>query len=127
MEITADVLNNQGFSVLALPMVDYEYHNKHLELNILMSIPEIRDTNSLCTIEHLSPVKINISNVCYSGLVSQKDLVLITCDKTQKLITTAALNKCFKDETTVFCPANILQIFSNVPNGWVTHGTQSRE
>ena len=42
MEITADVLNNQGFSVLALPMVDYEYHNKHLELNILMSIPEIK-------------------------------------------------------------------------------------
>ena len=71
MEITVDALE-QGFSVLALPMVDYEYQQKHLELNILVSVPEITSTNHLCTIEHLSPISINISGTCYTGPVTPK-------------------------------------------------------
>ena len=113
MEITVDALE-QGFSVLALPMVDYEYQQKHLELNILVSVPEITSTNHLCTIEHLSPISINISGTCYTRPVTQKDLVLITCESYQKLITTEALNKCFKDDTTVLCPSNVLQTVSNI-------------
>lgn len=79
-----------------------------------MSVPEITSTNHLCTIEHLSPISINISGTCYTGPVTQKDLVLITCENSQKLITTEALNKCFKDDTTVLCPSNVLQTVSNI-------------
>ena len=91
MQMTVKVLK-QSFAILALPMVNYEYHSNHLELSILLPVPEITNINSLCTIQHLSSIKINISNVCYTGPVTQKDLVLITCANSQMLITTEALN-----------------------------------
>ena len=94
-------------------MVDYEYVKTHLELNILMSVPEISTMDSGSTMEHLTPLKYNLSSTCCTGAVTQKNLLLITCKYSQTLITTEALDKCFKDENTVLCPTNLLEMVSN--------------
>ena len=51
----------EGLSVLAGPMVDAEHDGQDLTIDILLLAPEITDKNSFCVVEHLTPLKFNIS------------------------------------------------------------------
>ena len=53
----------EGLSVLASPMVDVEHDGQNLTTDILLLAPDIMDKNSFCVVEHLTPLKFNISRV----------------------------------------------------------------
>ena len=105
----------EGLSVLARPLIDFEHNGNYLDLNLLFIAPIISNADSFCTIEYLSPLKFNISNQCYTGMVTQTNLALINCKNSQTIITVEALEKCFQNEKTVLCPANILKMVRNIP------------
>ena len=78
-------------------MVDIEHHGKHIEASILFTIPEIVDLRSFCTIEYLSPLKFKISEFCYTGPVTKKNFVFITCPKSRQITTVQALAKWYQN------------------------------
>ena len=45
-------------------------------VNILITVPEVLDDNSFCTIEYVTPIKYSTSGTCYTGPVTRHDLVL---------------------------------------------------
>ena len=51
----------EALSVLAGPMVDVEHDGQNLTVDILLLAPEITDKDSFCVVEHLTPLKFNIS------------------------------------------------------------------
>ena len=59
----------EGLSVLASPMVDVEHDGRDLSVNILMLAPEIESKNNFCVVEHLTPLKFNLSGTCFNGPV----------------------------------------------------------
>ena len=112
MRLTIKALQ-QGLSVLARPLIDFEHHQ--LNLHMLFVAPEISNMKSFCTIEYLSPLKFDISNKCYTGPVTQTNLALISCPNSQTIVSTDTLKKCFENDYTVLCPTNILKMVSNIP------------
>ena len=112
MRLTIKALQ-QGLSVLARPLIDFEHHQ--LNLHMLFVATEISNMKSFCTIEYLSPLKFNISNKCYTGPVTQTNLARISCPNSQTIVSTDALKKCFENDNTVLCPTNILRMVSNIP------------
>ena len=44
-------------------MVDVEHDGQNLTTDILLLAPDITDKNSFCVVEHLTPLKFNISGV----------------------------------------------------------------
>lgn len=113
MTFTSQALS-EGFPLLINPMVDIEHQGTHIEAGVLLTIPEIASLNSFCTIEYLSPIKFNSSNVCYTGPVTKLNLVIITCPNSRRLITTEALQKCYRGTNALICPANILNLATNI-------------
>ena len=103
-----------GYSILANPMVDFEHENGNLNVNILLTAPEIADSNSFCSLEYLSPIKFNFSNTCYTGPITQTNLALITCPESRQIINVGALDKCFMDDVTILCPKDTLHAVSSV-------------
>ena len=85
---------NDEFPLLINPMVDIENVGNQIEASVLLTIPEIPDLNSFCTVEYLSPIKYNSSNTCYSGTVTKLNLVIISCPNSRQIVTTQELNKC---------------------------------
>ena len=75
MRLTITALE-EGLSVLASPMVDVEHDGQNLTIDVLLLAPEITDKNSFCVVEHLSPLKFNISRKCFSGPVQPTNLAL---------------------------------------------------
>lgn len=65
----------QGLSVLASPMVDVEHSGQDLPVDILLLAPEITDKNSFCVVQHLTPLKFNISGKCFQGLSNTQTLL----------------------------------------------------
>ena len=112
MTYTAQALN-EGFPLLLNPMVDIEHQSQHIEASVLLTIPEISDLNSFCTVEYLSPIKINSSNICYSGPVTKLNLVLISCPNSKQIVTSESLEKFYRDSNAIVCPANILNTATN--------------
>ena len=111
--LTISVLE-QGLSVLASPMVDVEHDGKDLGINILVLAPEISDKNNFCVVEHLSPLKFNLSNKCFTGPVRQTNLALITCPNSKQVVSIEALDKCFSSEVGFLCPKNVLKTISSL-------------
>ena len=100
----------EGFPLLVQPMIDLEHNGKHLDLSVLITVPEIRNTDSFCTVEYLSPIKYNVSGTCYTGPLVSDDLALITCANTKSLLKADSLAKCFQQDNTLLCPENILNL-----------------
>ena len=103
----------EGFPLLLNPMVDIEHQGQQIEASVLLTIPEISNLNSFCTVEYLSPIKINSSNICYSGPVTKSNLVLISCPNSKQIVTSESLAKCKRDSYAIICPANILNTATN--------------
>ena len=113
MTYTAKALD-EGFPLFINPMVDIEHQGSHIEAGVLLTLPVIPDTNAFCTIEYLSPLKFNSSNICYTGPVTKENLVLLTCPNSKQIITTEALNKCYQNPTAIICPTNLLNTATNI-------------
>ena len=113
MKFTSQALK-EGFPLFVNPMVDIEHVGNHIEASILLTIPVVPDLNGFCILEYLTPVKIQSSDICYSGPVTTSNLVLITCQNSQQIVTTEALNKCYHDTTAFICPTNVLKVASNI-------------
>ena len=98
-----------GLSLLVHPMVDFNYNQERLMINILLTIPQILNEQSICTVEYLEPVVYNISNYCHTGPIEHDNLALITCKESRSIITVEALSKCFKDQLNFLCPLQVLR------------------
>ena len=123
MKFTLNALND-GLSALLNPSVDIEHNGRELDVNILVTVPQITNLNSFCSIEYLTPIKINISNTCYTGPVRQKNLVLITCSDFKQLTTVEALQNCHIKTNQFLCPINILNTVTNL--SWLGFRWHSR-
>ncbi|KAL9978457.1 hypothetical protein ACROYT_G015976 [Oculina patagonica] len=113
MAHTAKALDD-GFSVLINPMVDIEHHGSYIEASVLLTLPEIPNGKAFCTVENLTPIKFNSSNVCYTGPITRENLVLLTCPHSTQILTTEALSKCYQDLSTFICPTNLLNVATNI-------------
>ena len=104
----------EGLSVLASPMVDVEHDGRNLSVNILMLAPEIESKNNFCVVEHLTPLKFNLSGTCFNGPVRQTDLALITCPNSKQIVSVEALDRCFSSEVGFLCPTNVLKTVTSL-------------
>ena len=108
MIISAQTLTD-GFPLLVNPIVDMEHSDNHLELDILITIPELTSDKAICTVEYLSPVKYNISGTCYTGPIIADNLALITCADTKTIVRADSLAKCYQEDDSLLCPYHILR------------------
>ena len=104
----------EGLSVLAGPMVDVEHNGQNLTIDILLLAPEITDKNSFCVVEHLTPLKFNISGKCFSGPVQHTNLALINCPNSRQVVSLEGLDRCFSSEVGFLCPKNVLKSVSSL-------------
>lgn len=113
LKFTIEALKN-NLPILANPIVDVQHSHNSVTINILAIVPEVPSRESFCTIEHLTPLKFNISNACYQGPVGKPNLALITCPYKKHIISTSTLDKCFVSDNAVLCPTNVLQVINDV-------------
>ena len=104
----------QGLSVLASPMVDVEHDNRDLNVNILFLAPEIANKSNFCVVEHLTPLKFNLSGSCFTGPVRQTNLALITCPDSKQIVSVESLDRCFSSELGFLCPTNVLKTVTDL-------------
>ena len=72
MQHTTKALTD-GFSLVINPMVDIEHKGSHVEASVLLTLPEIPNSEAFCTIETLTPLKFNSSNICYTGPITKNN------------------------------------------------------
>ena len=113
LKLTVTALE-EGLSVLASPMIDIEHEGDGLIVNILMLAPEIKDLNSFCVLEHLTPLKFNLSGKCFTGPVQHTNLALITCPNSKQIVSVEALDRCFSSEIGFLCPKNVLRTVTSL-------------
>lgn len=70
---------DEGFPLFINPMIESEHDGPCIDASVLLTVPVVPDKNAFCTIEYLAPLKFNVSNKCYTGPVTQTNLVLLTC------------------------------------------------
>ena len=103
-----------GLDVLAGPLVEVEHNGRDLSANVLLITPKIADESSFCVVEHLTPVKFNVSNKCFVGPIKQNNLVLVTCPGVKKVVAHETLKSCFQNNQAYLCHASILDSVSEV-------------
>jgi len=103
-----------GLAVHAGPLVEVEHSGKYLGAVVLMIAPKIVDDSSFCVIEHLTPIKFNVSNKFYIGLVRQNNLVLITCPRVKKVIPFEVTKYCFQSKQGFLCHKSIVDSISEI-------------
>lgn len=113
MQYTAKALDD-GFPLFINPMIDIEHDGPYVDASVLLTLPVVPEHNAFCTVEYLSPVKFNVSNTCYTGPITQTNLVLLTCPNSKRILTTESLHKCYQDDTAFICPANVLDFATNI-------------
>ena len=104
----------QGLYVLASPMIDVEHDGRDLNVNILFLAPEIANKSNFCVVEHLTPLKFNLSGTCFTGPVRQTNLALITCPNLKQIVPVDSLDRCFSSEVGYLCPTNVLKTITNL-------------
>ena len=110
---TVDDLKD-GFPLIIEPLVDYQLStSRNLQLHLLFTLPTLDTQQAICTIEQLVPLSYQINGKCFGGSLTRHDLVLLTCDNTRYVLKQAELEQCFKGETALLCPANMLSTFEN--------------
>ena len=95
-------------------MVDVEHDGKDLSVDILMLQPEITSKNDFCVVEHLTPLKFNMSGTCYTGPVRQTNLALISCPNSKQIVSLEALDRCVSSEVGFLCPKNVLKSITSL-------------
>lgn len=95
-------------------MVDVEHSGQDLTVDILLLAPEITDENSFCVVQHLTPLKFNISGKCFSGPVQHTNLALINCPNSRQVVSLDGLDGCFRSEVGFLCPKNVLKTVSSL-------------
>ena len=68
-----------GSPIFINPVVDIEHYGGHTGDSVLLTLPEIPNQETFCSIENLTPVKFNLSNICYIGPITKQNLVLLRC------------------------------------------------
>ena len=110
---TVDALKD-GFPLIIEPLVDYQLStSRNLQLHLLFTLPTLDTQQAICTIEQLVPLSYQIDGKCFGGSLTRHDLVLLTCDNTRYVLKQAELEQCFKGETALLCPANMLSTLEN--------------
>lgn len=105
---TVDALDS-SFPLLIRPILDYYFSvNSKCKLNILFTIPSLTAYNEFCTLQSLTPLKYNISGVCFTVPLSREDVMLVTCLNQRYFVHTAALHKCYTTSEAVLCPKSLL-------------------
>ena len=79
-----------------------------MELNLLLTLPEVSWANALCILEQLTPITYQHNGVCFGGPLPQNDLSLITCGAKRYVLKSTELEQCLRDDTTILCPTNVL-------------------
>ena len=105
-------------STIMQPLVDYEFqHNKELQLNILLTLPEVSSSKSLCTLEQLKPrITYQHKGHCFGGPLPYDDLLLLTSENERFLLKAPELDKCFQDDTKILCPCRTYPTHSGIPH-----------
>ena len=97
------------FPLLIEPLVDYHLVNsRNLQLHLLFTLPTLDQGTALCTMEQLVPLSYQTNGKCFGGTIARHDMVLLTCDNKRYVLKQTARDQCFKEETTVVCPADVL-------------------
>lgn len=66
LKSTVDALDS-GFPLIIRPILDYYFSvNSKFKLNILFTIPSLTAYNEFCTLQSLTPLKYNVSGVCFT-------------------------------------------------------------
>ncbi len=113
LQTTAETLD-AGFPLLMQPLVDYHYQpSKSMGINILFTVPELRDDHTFCTIEYLLPIKYNISGTCFHGPIIRDELALLRCQNSEFILKKSVLDKCFHTSTTFVCPQHLLHLVND--------------
>lgn len=95
-------------------MIDIEHEGPYIDASVLLTLSVVQDQTAFCTIEYLTPIKFNVSNTCYTGPITQENLVLLTCPKSQHVLTTESLTKYYQDSFAFICPTNVLNVATNI-------------
>lgn len=109
LRLSSKILS-EGFPLLINPIVDIEHNGDQLDLSILVTVPELTNTNAICSVEYLSPVKYNISGTCETGpILTDNLLALITCADTKAVVRADSLAKCHQQDDSLLCPHHTIQ------------------
>lgn len=77
-----------------------------------MTIPEIPADSALCTVQQLLPINYRNKGHFFGGPLPRADLSLLTCGNKRFVLRNTKLERCFQDETTILCLANVLNTVS---------------
>ena len=88
-----------GLPLLINTILEFEHNDRWIGLHIL---------------EYLSPLTYKRSDTCYSGPLTRQEFALITCSDTKTVVKADTLTKCYKEENTLLCPANVLTLVRDV-------------
>ena len=110
LKATVNALDS-GFPLHIRPILDYDFSvTSKFKINILFIVPSL-PANNFCTVQSLTPStpsQHNISGVCFTGLLSCEDVMLVTCPTQHYFVNPAALRKCYTTSEAVLCPKSLL-------------------
>jgi len=90
LKATVNALDS-GFPLHICPILDYDFSvTSKFKINILFIVPSLPANNNFCTVQSLTPSTLsqrNISGVCFTGLLSREDVMLVTCPQSALLCT----------------------------------------
>ena len=113
LTLTLNALH-EGYSLLINPILEYGHTSRYIGLHMLFTLPVLKDKTSICTVEYLTPLKYNISGTCYSGPLTRNELSLVTYTNSKTVIMADTISKCYKEESTILCSANVLTLARTV-------------
>ena len=97
---------DRGFPLIIRRLLNYDFStNNKFKINIFFTVPSLTPNNNFCTVQSLTPLKYNISGVCFTGPLSSEDVMLVTCPTHRYFVNPAAL--CTTSEV-VLCPKSLL-------------------
>ena len=98
-----------GFSLMMEPVVDFQLaSSRTMQIHLVFTLPELDNTNALCTLEQLIPISYNKGKHCFGGSITRQDLLLLSCEDKRYVVKQAELDQCFHAEFTVLCPKHVL-------------------
>ena len=97
---------DRGFPLIIRRLLNYDFStNNKFKINIFFTVPSLTPNNNFCTVQSLTPLKYNISGVCFTGPLSRKDIMLVTCPTHRYFVNPAALRT---TSEVVLCPNSLL-------------------
>ena len=108
LKTTIEALDH-GFPLIIRPLLNYDFStNNKFKINILFTVPSLTPNNNFCTVQSLTPLKYNISGVCFTGPLSCEDVMLVTRPTHRYFLNPAALCKCYTTSEVVLCTKSLV-------------------